>query len=168
MSLLDCVVGPVGIGSQRLQAAAAAAETPQGGLQATFHTLGRRGWQQKPCSQTETTDTTCEKRDVFSQRYLQPSEHPGVQEEDEEETLRAAEGGGFPSQWPRAERADVGSQSFGGYVSCSMSQMCVKRWSECECDVIIYLSADHHRLMTWARCLYLSCCFRTTSKPAPR
>lgn len=37
-------------------------------------------------------------RDVLSQRHLQPSEHPGAQKEDEEETLCAAESGGFPSQ----------------------------------------------------------------------
>lgn len=63
----------------------------------------------------------CWKHDVFSQRHLQPFEHPGAKEEDEEETLCAAESGGFQSQWPRVERPDVGSQSLGGYVRCLMS-----------------------------------------------
>ena len=143
-------------------------DSRRGGLQATLHKQDAADY--KPGSRSPRLGRTAVKvRDVLSQRHLQPSEHPGAQKEDEEETLRAAESEGFPSQWPRAERPDVGGQSLGRYVRCFMALSLSLSLLACvRMPSLTVRSLIMRRLMTWARCLYLWCCFQTTSNPAPR
>lgn len=95
-------------------------ESQKGGLQVVLHKEDTAEDDWNPW-RSHTSPTAVCRCDVFSQRHLQPSEHSGAKEEDEEETLCAAESGGFPSKSPRVERPDVGSQSLGGYVRSLMT-----------------------------------------------
>lgn len=69
---------------------------------------------QRPCSHTA---SVWEWNHVLSSQCRSHySQQAGVQEEDQEETLCAAEGEGSASQWSRSERPDVGGQPLGRCV----------------------------------------------------
>lgn len=115
------------------------------GLLYINRTLNRREHQKRRSHALRVVNTRVGAHHVFSRRRFQPPEHAGVQKEDEEETLRAAEGGGPPSQPSRPECPDVGRQSLGRCVRRSMSPLPVSHLP-CVTASINFLPTDHAQI----------------------